>query len=160
MKHKQDFSSYSTVDNLFVLTSIIEEKISKPKGKVFAFFVDFSAAFDTINRIALLYKLHCLGFSTKIIYRSTKAKVWTKNGFTESFESSTGVRQGCLLSPDLFNLFINDLSDYIDLGGFLIDGIWIRILLYADDIVFIAENEKVLQKMIDKLSNYCEKHFI
>src|SRR6267154_1742989 len=86
--------NYSTADNLFTLTSIIEQKISKPKRKVFAFLIDFSAAFDTINRKALLYKLHCFGFSTKMvniieeIYKLTTAKVWTKSGFTKSFESS------------------------------------------------------------------------
>jgi len=69
---------------------------------------------------------------------------------------STGVRQGDLLSPDLFNFYINDLNDYIEIGGFPFEGVWIRILLYADDIVFIAENEFILQKMINKLADYCD----
>jgi len=154
--------NYSTADHIFTLTSLIEAKISKPKGKVFAFFIDFSAAFDTINRNKLFFKLHSLGLSTKLIniikeiYRVTKAKVWTKDGFTNSFTFSTGVRQGDLLSPDLFNFYINDLNDYIEIGGFLFEGVWIRILLYADDIVFVAENESILQKMINKLAVYCD----
>jgi len=154
--------NYSTVDNIFVLNSIVEKHISKPKGKVFAFFIDFSAAFDSVNRQSLLYKLKVIGFSTKFIniideiYKVTKARVWTRKGYTNSFFSKSGVRQGCILSPDLFNFYLNDLADYIEIGGFYIDGVWIRILLYADDIVFLAEDERVLQLMIDKLANYCK----
>jgi len=153
--------NYSTIDNIFILTSIIEKYISRPKGKVFAFFIDFSAAFDSINRQSLLYKLKSIGFSTKLvniieeIYRVTKARVWTKNGYTKSFFAKSGVRQGCILSPELFNFFLNDLTEYIDIGGFYIDGVWIRILLYADDIVFLAEDEIILQSMINKLASYC-----
>ena len=152
---------YSTCDNIFILSSIIEDSIRKPCGKVFAFFIDFSAAFDTVNRNSLILKLAMLGYSTKCcdaikqIYNVTKAKVWTSEGYTESFETKAGVRQGCLLSPLLFTLYINDLIECVDEGGFCFDGVWIRMLLYADDIVFLASDPKVLQNMIDKLYKYC-----
>jgi len=154
---------YSTTDNIFVLYSIIEDQIRVPKGKVFAFFIDFTAAFDTVNRDALFLKLNNLGFSTKAlnairaIYNKTRSRVWTKHGYTPEFFTKAGVRQGCILSPLLFTLFINDLNDFIDIGGFCYNGVWIRMLMYADDIVFLAKDPNILQSMIDKLSIYCDK---
>jgi len=154
---------FSTYDNIFVLSSIVEHNVAKPVGKVFAFFIDFKAAFDTVNRSSLLYKLENVGVSSKIIeavrniYSHTTAKVWTKLGFTDVFSTYSGVRQGCLLSPLLFTIFINDLCDDIDLGGFCYNGVWIRLLMYADDIVFLAADPETLQGMIDKLANYCER---
>ena len=153
---------YSTSDQIFTLNAIIEDNLSKPKGKVFAFFIDFSSAFDTVNRNSLFYKLNALGISTKFIstikaiYALTKAKVWTKAGYTNTFTTNSGVRQGCLLSPLLFTLFINDLSDFINFGGFKYNNVWIRMLLYADDIVFIAPDPDILQNMINKLHKYCD----
>jgi len=154
---------YSTSDNIFVINSIVEDQLRLPKGKVFAFFIDFTAAFDTVNRCALIFKLKNLGFSSKClnaikaIYNKTKAKVWTKQGYTDDFFTNAGVRQGCVLSPLLFTLFINDLVDYINIGGFCYNGIWIRMLMYADDIVFLAKDSDILQLMINNLATYCDR---
>ena len=66
------------------------------------------------------------------------------NGFlTDWFDVKSGFKQGCSLSPVLSNLYINDLALKINaLGkGIKIDDESVSILLYADDVVLLAENE-------------------
>lgn len=153
--------NYSTVDNIYSLSAIVHLKFYEKK-KVYAFFVDFKAAFDKISRRLLIYKLYEMGVSTKFvnvieaIYRTTKSVVWTGKELSEEFETRSGVKQGCLLSPLLFALYINDLHDAL-CGGLHIDGVNIRLLLYADDIVIMADNVRTLQNMIINLERYCIK---
>ena len=94
--------NYSTVDNIFNLTNIIE--INKSHGKkTYAFFVDFSCAFDTISRNSLFYKLSRLGLSSKIIrilqllYFKTEACVWDGYNYSNQFAVNVGVKQGCIV---------------------------------------------------------------
>lgn len=151
---------YSTVDNIFVLTSLIHLKLSVKRGKLYCFFVDFSAAFDRIDRHALFYKLFNLGISSKImrvlrnLYDGTGAAVWCRDGLSETFSTQKGVRQGCLLSPLLFSLFMDDLSDALE-GGVRVGGTRVKVLLYADDIVLVSESPVGLQYMINMLEKYC-----
>lgn len=152
---------YSTVDNLFNLSSIVHLNF-KAKKKTFAFFVDFSCAFDSIPRNSLFYKLSELGLSSKIIkilqllYNKTTSQVWDGESLSEPFSVSQGVKQGCLLSPVLFSLYLNDLHDLLP-GGVEVAGTTVKLLMYADDIVLLSTSPDVLQKMIDALYSYCKK---
>ena len=69
------------------------------------------------------------------------------------------MRQGDTLSPTLFNIFINDLAENIkELNlGIKIGDINLSILLYADDIAVIADNEKDLQTMLNCIEQWCNK---
>jgi len=152
--------NFSTADNIFNLANIVHLKF-KEKRKVYAMFVDFKAAFDKVPRKLLFYKLRNIGLSTKfvnfveMVYSSTKSVVWNGTSMSSDFETHIGVKQGCLMSPLLFSLYLNDIHEYLG-GGLNIDDMNIRVLLYADDIVIISENIDVLQSMIDKLQSYCE----
>lgn len=150
---------YSTMDNIYNITSIANLKFHEKK-KLYAFFIDFKAAFDKIPRKLLFYKLYKIGLSMKVmnviesIYENTEVAIWTGEDISDYFETKSGVKQGCLMSPILFALYLNDLNDSID-GGVDVNGLNIKVLMYADDIVMIAENPEVLQNMINQLEVYC-----
>ncbi len=153
-------ANYSTLEHIFSLTSLINTHVNKKKGRMYVFFVDFSAAFDSVNRKLLLYKLANLGMSTKILtliknyYTNTKLQVITPVGLTEPFDANCGVRQGCMLSPFLFSCFINDFKEIFDYGGCKLDGEKLHYLAFADDLGIISDNLLGMGKMIKNTENY------
>ncbi len=76
---------------------------------------------------------------------------------TEWFNVSPGLKQGCLLLPILFNLYINDLALLLNNAGHGVDldGVKVNVLLYADYLVFVAYCEQHLQAMLDILHQWC-----
>ena len=110
----------------------------------------------------LVYKLSQIGVSYKFsktiqkMYNYTQNCVLYEDELSNWFESNQGLKQGCILSPLLFSLYINDLSELIG-GGVSLGDMCINALLYADDIVLIAERPRQLQLMINRLSVYCSE---
>ena len=103
-----------TSDHIFVLKSIIDLYKTKRKH-VFAWFMDSKKAFGTVWRKRLLFKILCYGISPKFckilqgMYSQLTACVKLGNRKTKSFVSTIWIRQGCPLSPMLFNLFLKDI---------------------------------------------------
>ncbi len=78
---------------------------------------------------------------------------------SEFFSVNVGLKQGCLISPQLFNLYMSDLIEEIqNLGlGIPTDADLISMLLYADDIALLSECESDLQQMLDRLHEWCSR---
>ena len=107
-----------TSDHVFVLNFII--KLFKTNKKpLYSCFIDLKKCFDSIWHEGLFYKLYNSGLSNKFvsiirnIYSQTKSRVKLGRYHTDYFNTSVGTRQGCCLSPSLFNLYVNDLSTVI-----------------------------------------------
>ena len=102
--------NYRTTDHIFTLNTLIDNQINKNKSKIFSCFVDFKKAFDSIWHEGLLYKLLESGIGGKTydiiksMYTNTKCAVRIGQKHTEFFHQKRGVRQGCSLSPTLFNI--------------------------------------------------------
>lgn len=152
---------YSTADNVFNLSNLIQIKLAEREGRMYCFFVDYTAAFDSIDRKSLFYKLSAIGVSTRFLkiieelYDNTEVAVWCNEQTTSWFKTNLGVKQGCILSPLLFALFLNDIVDVLE-GGCLVAGNRIKVLMYADDIVIVSPSRTGLQLMINQLEEYCD----
>ena len=101
----------STTDHIISLTSIIETETRKLyKKDVFAAFIDFTKAYDNIDRGILFTKLSDLVISGLMykaliaIYDNVRCLVRINGRFTEWFDVSCCLKQGCSLSSTLFNL--------------------------------------------------------
>ena len=84
---------------------------------------------------------------------------------TEFFDCPVGLRQGCILSPMLFSLFINEIPSSVEQQGMhgiqLLPGlVEIFLLLFADDIVLISDTPRGLQNQLDVLSSACKDLFL
>ena len=94
------------------------------------------------------------------MYNKVHLSVRLPNGITQSFPSNIGVKQGCKLNPILFNIFINDLNEIFDktfCQPAKIKSLTLNNLLYADDLVLVAETSSDLQNCLDRLQEYCDK---
>ncbi len=163
---------YSTLDHIFTLYCIIDLYVSK-KRRLYAAFVDYRKAFDTVDRHHLWQKLISLGISGKILnviknmYSRAKSCIQNGNEVSDFFSCNIGVRQGENLSPLLFSIFLNDLSAYLgkDSKGiqveFSVEGLncYIKLfaLLYADDTILLSESPVDLQSMLHSLKTYCDQ---
>lgn len=154
----------SCEDHIYSLISILENKISN-KESVFASFIDLEKAFDWIHRDLLLYRLLQYNIDGKIyksiksLYEHNESCIRLNNLHSDWFDVNSGVKQGDNISPTLFSLYLNDLAKEIkDLNlGIQVDDVNVGILLYADDMVLVANNEKDLQIMLNTMYNWCAK---
>ena len=158
-------SGMGTTDNIFVLQGLITHMLNEGK-RLYCGFVDFSKAFDYVNRDIIWYKLIHLGISGKMlnliksIYADIKSRVKYKNDLSASYDCYLGVRQGECLSPFLFAMYLNDIEDeFREEGaqGLDIGLMKLFLLLYADDIIIFSESAEGLQAGFDFLHSYCNR---
>ncbi len=123
-------------------------------------FVDFAKAFDSVSHEILWLTMLDMGYPAHLVqllsnlYKKQKAAVKVAQTVSEWFQVKKGVRQGCVLSPYLFNIVAEmAMREALDgfKGGFKLGGRTLTNLRYADDIVLIASTEKELQDLLDRI---------
>jgi hypothetical protein len=144
-----------------------KSNLSKEPPRLFAAFVDFSKAYDSVWRAGLFYKLVRCRISSKLVavvrdmYRTVTCAIRSGGSMSDAFEQFVALRQGCVLSPFLFSLYIEDFPRWLEselpgVGAMLGDRL-IQCLTYADDIVLTAMTADELQLMLNKLDEYCNR---
>ena len=157
---------FRTADHIYVLKTIIT-KYTKNGGKLYAAFIDFKKAYDKVNRDTLLRSLNKHGIKGRIfsnikaLYSRVEYSIRTTNRTLDPISSNLGLKQGCPLSPILFNLYINDMSSHFKTNNItdkvILQGEELSHFLYADDLVIISKSKAGLQEKLNGLSTFAKE---
>nr|AOE48155.1 hypothetical protein [Eumigus monticolus] len=177
--------SRGTTDLIFTARQL-QEKCREQNRPLYIAFIDLSKAFDSVNRAALWKILALYGFPPKFItilrllYTDVTATVISNDAAGDPFHINTGVKQGCVIAPTLFSLYVatvmqlikDDLPSGIQIT-YRMDGKLFNLsrlkartrtssaalveLQYADDNAVVAQSEEDLVKILNAFSSAYKK---
>ena len=132
-----------TLDQILYLSQSISDGFNKPSpgSRTILSTIDFSKAFDSVWHLALLHKLilvglpPCFAHWTQSFFSDRRASVVFQNHKSHSFRVRRGVRQGSVLGPVLFSLFVNDLPASLPSS--------VSCSLYANDLAIWSSSPSV-----------------
>ena len=150
-----------TTDNMFVLKGLIDRQLLMGKS-LYVCFIDFSKAFDMVNRHILFYKLMKSGWHGRVIdtmrslYNKTYFRLKHGGKVSPPILSTLGVNQGGIASGFMFRRYMADLSDYLKHEfGVCTDELIIVHLLWADDLILLSDSVEGLQTQLNGLLEFC-----
>ena len=149
-------------------TSIGSSKKQESSLKnIYFCFIDYTKAFDYVDHNKLWRILQEMGIPDHLtcllrnVYAGQEATVRTGHGITDWFQIGKGICQGCILSPCLFNLYVEYIMWNAGLdesqAGIKIAGRNINNFRYADDTTLTAESEEELKSLLMKVKEESEK---
>ena len=146
----------------FLLRSILTDS-RRSKNNVLLTWLDLREAFPSVSHELMLLLMGRLGLSGSVlqivgdIYTNSTMSVRTgKESFTPRIPQKRGVKQGCPLSPILFNIVLEGLLRHLSTNkaGYLIAGHTINSLAYADDVCVVASDKTELQGLLDQCEEF------
>ncbi len=162
-------SGKGTTDAILTLRNIIEKTVKRQDQDLWLMFIDYSKAFDTVNHSALWNSLSDFGVPRHLVW--LMARLYTKatgvirvmDSHTDQFQFEKGVRQGCIVSPLLFNACGEDIMRQVqetldDRSGCIIGGRAIWNIRYADDSTLLARKKSDLEQQAAELDR-CSRSF-
>jgi hypothetical protein len=148
-----------TVDQIFVIRQLAEKYIARNRT-LYNNFIDYKQAFDSVWQEGLWRTMrHCgvpeeLVVLVEAIYNQSRSAVRVDGELTEWFGITVGVRQGCGMSPDLFNLLLEIVMRLAKEGnetGVSLNGRPLNNLRFADDIDLMANTREELQDLTNRV---------
>ena len=143
------------------------EKARQFQKNIYFCFIDYAKAFDFVDHKKLWKILKEMGLTDHLtcllrnLYAGQEVTVRTGHGTTNWFQMRKGVRQGCILSPCLFNWYAECIMRNDGLeeaqAGIKVAGKNINILRYADNTTLMAEREEELNSLLMKVKEESEK---
>lgn len=151
----------SCVDHVNSLRIIVEQSVEW-RSPLYLLFIDFEKAFDTLNHTAIWNALACKGVPQQLIsliksiYANATCRILHENELSDKINIGKGVRQGCVLSPLLFNIVLDVIMQQATTSrNGIVWGLVDRLedLDYADDICLLTHShagmEHKLRNIVD-----------
>ncbi|GFS07445.1 retrovirus-related Pol polyprotein from type-1 retrotransposable element R2 [Elysia marginata] len=155
-----DFRKASGTRKAIFSLKILAEKHIEMQKDIYACFIDYSKAFDIVKHEKLIQAMRKTDIDPNDIslishlYWTQKTKVRVGKDLSDEVDIKKGVRQGCVLSPSLFNLY----TEIDDVPGLKVNGENINNLRLSDDTVLLAESEKGLQNIVTIIEEKSEQY--
>lgn len=159
----------SAQDLIFTIRQVSEKLISKGR-EIHMCFIDLEKAFDRIQREQIWKALEKRMIDRRTIeilkamYRNNTNIVRTNNEESREFVTEIGVKQGCVLSPLLFSIVIDEAiknakkkMKTLKLGHWQMEQTEINELMFADDMAIVTDSEKNLQYNLEVLEKELQK---
>ena len=152
----------STTHALYCLKETVDYYINNG-SRVFCAFLDASKAFDRLVHSGLFLKLIDTGVPLIFLelimhwYGNLQCRVNWDGTYSRWFDMKAGVRQGGILSPNFYCLYVDELISILEklnIGCYILE-VFMAALLYADDMALLAPSMKGLQLLLDDCSKYC-----
>ena len=159
------------MDQMFAVRQVCEKYLSKGK-EVYWAFIDLEKAYDRVDRGAMWEVLGLYGVGGRLLkavksfYVDSKACVRVGNEESDWFPVRVGLRQGCVMSPWLFNVYMDGVVKEVNariLGRGLeligADGgaYELNQLLFADDTALVADSEEKLCRLVTEFGRVCDR---
>ena len=159
--------NHSTDMCIFLIKQAISNNVSHDTPVYNVFFLYASKAFDKVDHQLLFKKFVDRSTPTSIVrllnfwYGEQKMQMRWNSVLSDSFHISNGVRQGGVLSPSLFSLYMNSLSENLNrlrVGCYIGDKL--NHVFFAGDICLLAPSLNGLQDLVDMCTAYAKAHKI
>jgi hypothetical protein len=159
----------STAEPLFILSESLDHYVIERKKPLYVCFIDVRKAYDLLWRDGLIARLHHVGVKGTMLrvirnmLDNTTASVLINDSLTEPVKIANGVRQGDNLSPMLFNIFFDSLSDCLNavsapaIPKVSVGTVKFNHLMYADDLMLIADHPASLQTLLSLTADHFRK---
>jgi hypothetical protein len=168
--HRHQFGFRKNSSCMHAVFSIKEvmEDVKRRSSNAYAVYLDFSKAFDKVNRTKLLYCMiktvdPNIWLLVKHYYENLILYVIGGKGeISGGFKATVGVKQGGNMSPWLFNKYINNLIEQLEDSGrtYQLNGAPMGVMVYADDTNIITHTIEDLHMCVHIIERYCMRYDI
>ena len=153
------------IEHITTVNELVSDARRRNKA-MYMISLDLRDAFGSVPHELIFTNMRRMGITQQVtevvrdMYEGCTTRMYMKNGTSRQFELRRGVKQGCPLSPTLFNISIEPLIQRLNRAaeqeGYHIADEAVAVLAYADDVMIVSDTEEGLKNLIGIVERFCE----